>query len=256
MRQDIYKVIVERPRRGGKSGREAPPPMDLEDSPRQEGLRRRHRNRKWLNENLRPLERYLAAQVGRPWNKVYSEICACIDRRDTVQRHVHQHLDDYVKTDVVADGDVILAMNGRFGYAPVGDLIWLRFYVDPRTGLLCLNKRGAERKRAIKLKRGIDLLMRLNPRIGTRITIDDSTQLHLIDGVWYRVTLAPVAKGRAIDAIDRLRGIAAHLCPDVMDAGATPSNLSLFGRTGVYAAGKRQLPARELRAHRLVNTVR
>lgn len=29
---------------------------------------------KVLNENLTPLRRYLERQVGRPWNKVYSEI--------------------------------------------------------------------------------------------------------------------------------------------------------------------------------------
>ena len=45
-----------------------------------------------LNENLAPLRRYLHAQIGRPWNKVFSEICAGIDRRNTVQQHIHQHI--------------------------------------------------------------------------------------------------------------------------------------------------------------------
>ena len=30
-----------------------------------------------------PLERYLHQQVGRPWDAVYAEICAGIDRRST-----------------------------------------------------------------------------------------------------------------------------------------------------------------------------
>ena len=33
-----------------------------------------------LNEHLGPLRRYLDSQVGRPWDKVFSEICPHIDR--------------------------------------------------------------------------------------------------------------------------------------------------------------------------------
>jgi hypothetical protein len=55
MRKDMYKVIVERPRRGGGYRSEMPMPVDTEDAPGREGLRRRHRSRKHLNENLRPL---------------------------------------------------------------------------------------------------------------------------------------------------------------------------------------------------------
>jgi hypothetical protein len=39
---------------------------------------RRDIGRPALNENLNPLKRYLHAQVGRPWNKVYAEIAARI----------------------------------------------------------------------------------------------------------------------------------------------------------------------------------
>lgn len=255
MRKDMYKVIVERPRRGGGYRSEAPIPADLDDSPKQEGLKRRHRSRKCLNENLRPLERYLASQVGRPWDKVYSEISAGIDRRNTVQRHIHQHLEDFVETRAVADGDTILVWNGRLGYEPVGNLTWLRFYVDPRTGLLCLNRQGARKKRAIRLQQKIEHLIRLKKSHGTGIVIDDSTQLHMINGIWYRITLAKVARSRYHGIFDKLRGLPACSCPDIVDAGGIPSNLTLFGRTGVYAADKQQVSVRELRARRLVNAV-
>ena len=74
MRSDMAKVIVERPRipafKSRKGRRQA-----LEDLPVQEGMRRARALRgdlKELNENLKPLRRYLERQVGRRWDKVYS----------------------------------------------------------------------------------------------------------------------------------------------------------------------------------------
>ena len=49
---------------------------------------------KLLNENLAPLRRYLERQVGRPWDKVYSEIAEGLRVASTVQRHVRDHLRD------------------------------------------------------------------------------------------------------------------------------------------------------------------
>src|SRR5688572_532029 len=76
MREDMFKVIVERPRRGaGWSGERAPDALD-EDARAHESIVHRHRQRKSLNENLNPLRRWLERQVDRPWDKVYSELCA------------------------------------------------------------------------------------------------------------------------------------------------------------------------------------
>src|SRR6202047_4117718 len=98
MRGDMPKVIVERPRRGGgraRKGRARP----FEELPGKEGMRRRYvlsGDRKELNENLAPLRRYLERQVGRPWNKVYSEIARQFHADSTVQQHVRGHLRDFV----------------------------------------------------------------------------------------------------------------------------------------------------------------
>ena len=255
MREDMYKVIVERPRRGGNYRGEKPAPQDLDDSPKQEGLKRRHRDRKWLNENLRPLERYLAAQVGRPWDKVYSEICAGVDRRNTVQQHIHQHLEDFVAMKVsLIEGRPHRHRAGR-GPEPLDSRWGPKFYVDPRSGILRENRwRTIARAQARDAHRRIMSARRSNLRDDVRI-IGSDHQLHCIDGIWYRVTLAKVDKSVPQDAICRLRGIAAHLCPDICDAGRTRCNLNLFGRPDVYASDKRQLSAHELRAHRLVNRV-
>lgn len=68
MREDMSRVIVERPRiidGAERKGR----PRPLEDLPSHEGMRRPHRVAgcwKMLNDNLSPLRRYLERQVGRP----------------------------------------------------------------------------------------------------------------------------------------------------------------------------------------------
>jgi hypothetical protein len=99
MREDMYKVIVERERRWKATDEVAARLRRDFDGPMRLGTRMGY-GRPSLNENLNPLRRYLHAQIGRPWNKVFSEICAHIDRRNTVQKHIHQHIRDFIATDV------------------------------------------------------------------------------------------------------------------------------------------------------------
>jgi hypothetical protein len=86
MRSDMHKVIVERPRRLGSSGKNRKTALRLSVSERAKAITDADdydsghprassaRHEKQLNENLAPLKRYLMGQVGRPWDKVYSEI--------------------------------------------------------------------------------------------------------------------------------------------------------------------------------------
>lgn len=103
MREDMHEVLVERPRGG----------MRTQFRPRKLRWERKCRSRdgddalparmptgfatsKSLNENLRPLRRYLLRQAGRPWDKVHSEIRARLDAGSVVKAHVLQHLFDDV----------------------------------------------------------------------------------------------------------------------------------------------------------------
>jgi hypothetical protein len=251
----MYKVIVERPRRGGCYRSEIPEPDDLEDSPKQEGLLKRHRSRKWLNENLRPLERFLASQVGRPWDKVYSEICAGIDRRNTVQQHIHQHLEDFVAVKVIEiDGELRATKRWRV-LEPLSSSWAAKFYVHPEHGLLLVNHRRTEARRKQRKQRQ-DAYAELHGgvREGLRV-IDPINQLHRIEGVWYRVEVATLSSALALDKvrIDALRRIPVDQCPLWEDSKKVASNRTLFGRHDVYACSKRQLNARELRHYRLSN---
>ena len=134
----MYKVIVERPRRSKDRPTLANRMRNNFDGPAHLGMRFGFGSPS-LNENLAPLRRYLHAQVGRPWNKVFSEICANIDRRNTVQQHMHQHIDDFIATDVqVRDGRLVdLGKSRRFRSS---DAVYQDLYVDPISGLIRINK--------------------------------------------------------------------------------------------------------------------
>jgi hypothetical protein len=48
----------------------------------------RERVPRWFHDKLSPVERWLASQVGRPWDKVRAEIFARFDTRTTAGRHI------------------------------------------------------------------------------------------------------------------------------------------------------------------------
>lgn len=128
MRQDMAKVIVERPRLGGSHKyrerrsvlkdqvRYVERTGDLEydlletgtESARYWASRMLGYSRKELNENLKPLKRFMLSRVGQPWDKVFSEICQVMDTRSACQYHIWQHAKDYVEenTCIGEDGEV------------------------------------------------------------------------------------------------------------------------------------------------------
>ena len=143
MRPDMAKVIVERPRIGSsmrgesKGYQRSLQRLGPEEMPYREGMKRRNLgNPKYLNEHLGPLRRYLDSQVGRPWNKVFSEICEHIDRSSAVQDHVRDHVADYVATHVILVDGVPCYGEGRPYGLPLGQMGWVQWYVCPRSGLL------------------------------------------------------------------------------------------------------------------------
>jgi len=259
MRKDLYKVIVERPRRGGGDA-QRPAPPDLEDSPARESLRARHRHRKWLNENLAPLRRYLHAQVGRPWDAVFAELCAGIDRRNTVQQHIHLHIEDFVATRTRRVDGVLYYHQDWNGPTPLDEGLGRSrsLYVDPDTGLLRRYEAVAARRRIERAAHREAMARARSDAREDRRVLDDDTQLHRIDGVWYRVQLRALATACAGER-DALRNVPALECPRGHDGRdrsgrALRANLTLFGRADVYAAQKRQLCKRELRRHGLADT--
>ncbi|MCI0527036.1 MAG: hypothetical protein L0Y56_06270 [Nitrospira sp.] len=112
MRKDMAKVLTERPRVGGavsnkKSFAAANTPRtkrhfkgvkdDL--SPKRESMRKRHRYRfggKEFSDHIQPLRRYLESQAGRPWDKVWSDVCKRLKGNGLQAQHVKDHVKSYV----------------------------------------------------------------------------------------------------------------------------------------------------------------
>jgi hypothetical protein len=147
MRDDMFEVIIERPRRASRA--RFPCKLRRRDAaavrcdPERLGfVAGIGLTDKSLNENLAPLRRYLERQVNRPWDKVWSEISAKLRPDSTVQQHVRDHVPDFVAVKTfVKDGAVWAAGDGRF-YSQPHPLKESRakLFVDPRSGLLRRNK--------------------------------------------------------------------------------------------------------------------
>jgi hypothetical protein len=235
MRHDMAKVIVERPRWGG--GAKYPRAVQRSDNrhPLEELPRRTSAKRPWLvdgrvqkclNENLAPLRRYLRSQVGRPWNKVYSEIRERINPDSAVQLHIWQHLMEYVCTDPhVITGDV-----GDVAYHGFRrPLRYFAYYVDPRCGLLRENAEYGRRWRSAAPRRA-----EAWPGV---VEVDDDHAMVPLEGLWFELRLVPepAGRGRVYD----------HVLRREIDIGGT--DLRVYRGRRVYVAAKRQLNKRDIR---------
>jgi len=143
MRADMAKVIVERPRHGSRQGSKGKgyqrrhQRLSWEEQPRREGMKVRSAGaHKHFNEHLGPLIRFLRSRVGQPWDKVFSEICARVNRNSAVQDHVRDHVSDIVVTDVVLRDGMPCYGGSRHGQPLRTFYRWPILYVCPTTGLL------------------------------------------------------------------------------------------------------------------------
>lgn len=146
MREDMAKVLCERPRNGGDGARKGRPLRDGQPMPKSQGLRRAVKERgdwKMLNEHLGPLRRFLQRQVGLPWNKVHSEIRARIKPGNTVQEHILTHVPDFLSRHVrlvtptaEAPCGVVREPENSVFQSYYRALKPNELYVDPRDGLI------------------------------------------------------------------------------------------------------------------------
>jgi hypothetical protein len=250
MRDDMYKVIVERPRKGG-----------LYDGARQFrndearggkiGMKQGYTSRKWLNENLAPLKRWLASQVNRPWRKVYAELCANIDRRNTVQEHIFAHIDGFVERNAkLVDGEVYIHDGWKMNLIPLaGSRVEL--YVHPRTGILLRNRQYVSWNR----QRAQQEAAKSKASVEERRVVSDRLHLHKLHGVWYAVTLE---KRPEPEEVKFPNGQSEWKITKVWDVLARKSVAYEIKRWHspaelVYAKHKRQLSGAELRQFKLKN---
>lgn len=257
MRDDMDKVIVERPRRGGGVQGDGRKWRNSRERGSHLGMTQGYAHPKGFNENLAPLKRWLHKQVHRPWDKVYAQLCSGIDRRSTVQAHIFEHIDDFVARDAAMRGGEVWVSESRWGRGarvPLGEAARVELFVHPVTGILLPNRRLHEVRAAQKARYGSWAERRGDAPYAVYHVIDEAKQWHRLDGCWFEVTLA-VFPERSDGAKPEEK------CYDVLRrclvtrSGATrrsapglPTHVGMYGRSDVYAAAKRQLGRREVRA--------
>ncbi len=194
MREDMFKVIVERPRLGSRHATKTKLRYDkCEDRSRVTGRRLAYETgyTKSLNENLAPLKRYLHKQVGRRWNDVFSEICRQLDTGSTVKMHVREHLDDFVDRYVRRNPDGELWTTGGWGEEIKLIDYWAELYVDPDDGII-------KETRKLCKKRGVLFVNnRRKHKKRAQLNTQDFIQTagHLqwyvkLQGMWYLIELS------------------------------------------------------------------
>jgi hypothetical protein len=239
MRKDMSKVIVERPRVGSRGVRMHPGRTRavVDDDGAPLPVREpagRERRTKHLNENLSPLKRYLARQVGRPWNKVYAEISEHLKATSTVQQHVRDHLQDFVaSTTRMADGKVMTA--GRYAGGEMAlDEDRREYFVHPRTGLLRRNPAALKARQSLRKWKA----ERAAEHAARRRRISAKRQLLKRDESWWEVKFVALSQAEAPDVL--------------LGAEASPWQREFhYGRADLHAVSMRLLSKAELKKHGL-----
>jgi hypothetical protein len=224
----MSKVLIERPRGGWRTSiatrryelRRDPDnvPLDSREPVGRNGT-------KHFSDLLGPLKRYVRRQVGRPWDKVYSEICEHLRPTSTLQQHVFEHLWHYVERRVEEREGKVFTLDGWTGPYELREG---RFYVCPRTGLL---REYRPRQRATELR-----------EIG-RHWVSDHILHTWIDGAWHAVYFAPIpSREREPEAFDVILGRYLHRSGAAL---VKTELVRVHKREGVYAYRRRKLTRSE-----------
>ena len=145
MRSDVADVMAERPKGGRTWAHKSPirskhALLDTGGDHFNEAanhLEKKHQKGRTIRDNV--LERFLLHRVGRPWDKVYAEVCAVTDPRSLQGAEVRDYLRSFVSFDCWMEGRVV--MSHDCGGRPVG----VRgLYVHPKTGVLLRTDLKAE----------------------------------------------------------------------------------------------------------------
>lgn len=253
MRNDMAKVIVERPRRAGYATSPGRAVHNPDCMPSKQGMRAphvRHYGGKELNENLAPLKRFLMSRVGQPWNEVFSEISKNLRVTSTVQAHVRDHVTDFVSVNTsVRDGEIWV-----HGYRPERlATSWRALYVDPTDGILKKNPHYMSWNRRRKNQNAAYQEKLLSTQRNV-----EGVELRKHKGIWYEVEMKAVPPTQRTP-YTRSDGTVGHtetggIAYDVIkDCTVYSSRTSLGAYASTYCASKRQLNRNELKKYGVAN---
>jgi hypothetical protein len=237
MREDMSKVVTERPRWGHRLPssktrlriRCYDRGNEYDNLPKRvSGSRSKHIRAgeiKHFSDLLGPLRRFLRKNVGRPWDMVYSEMKENLDDRKVTGRHVFEHVDGEVETHAFIDGDGELYKWGYSGRRPV-----YGFYVDPRTGLLCWSDNNPWRRTRGKSKTAAEEI--------THVRLSANTGYFKMNGIWYFIEYKVYEKLSGCDQVNQ--AVLLRAIPKVSDSP-------------ILILRKKQLSQKELKAAKLKN---
>lgn len=232
MRADMKQVLIERPRRGWRSKHQRTNKPRVSDwdgeDMRVERVAPRPPRTKYFDDLLGPLRKYLRAQIGRPWDKVFSEICASIDSRTVTGRHLLHHFLQEIEVDCQLDtaGNPGYAIHNRHRPWAFSGL-----YVHPHTGLVCYAPKATNRQRWIQRQ------AEQSSALAAYRKLSDDTFLLNRQGSWHWVKIGPVFGRRD----DRLKHVVLSMGLKMPD-GCLP-----------FILESRQLSRKELRQQGLQN---
>lgn len=239
MREDMFKVIVERPRHASRFGTK--PKLRFLDKddwrPRVTGkqvLRGHKAMHKHLSENLAPLKRCLFKQRGRKWDDVFSDICQHLDTGSTVKMHVREHLDDYVIKNVSVDD---CGMHYDMESLPRGtpDYWYADLYVCPNDGRLKESEKLREKLGLKKSRYSFRWYCDSQIETNQLIQLNDTKYLVQIREIWFEIDTDEKPQNTNKALLDILKK-APHI-----------------GCYGWNVISKKQLSKKELRKHGLKN---
>ena len=134
MRRDIQAVVFERAKSNrtwaSKTPRVKGVVLDAEGEHIREGTPKLKRQ-KWRNSHFNAVGRFLLRNTGRPWNKVYAELCASADGRTRLGREVREYAECSVALQCWLDGRKVMSFDVHGAPREVTGL-----YVHPKTGVL------------------------------------------------------------------------------------------------------------------------
>ena len=200
MREDFNKLLVERERIGSseKFHEVRHKKVFNPEMGGRESMKARHVcnwRGKQFNENLNPLKGWLHSRLGKNWDKSYSELRKTFDTRSVINQHIMEHLWQYVERHAFVNAKgkiVVIAKYTKDGESPISESL-SEYYICPKSGILKKTGRKSykERNRIIEKKKA-------DAKAAIFQKIDDYTELHCIDGIWFKYILkdvpAPIIK--------------------------------------------------------------
>lgn len=176
MRQDMWKVVTRSRPCGSRSYDAAKARVNDdrqpgEDAPQRESMKMRwSHGTKYGNFTLKPLVNYLRANVGRPWDEVFSDVCRSNNNGNYNQYKIRDWMLNLVELNVeIVDGQP----HCDRGYQLLEGTLW----VDPRSGLLCMMPYVKKKRHEYKPDGRYQ-----------QVKIDALHKYVLVNGCWFYVT--------------------------------------------------------------------